>query len=893
MAPSAERSMFGAEFRILPRNSGALAAEEVVHSCCDSEEDTKQNSTNLSDDQQRAVDLARCGHNVFITGPAGSGKSYVVKRIYQNLTSTTEKSVQIVCPTGAACSIYDDLPRKSETVHSYFGVGLAEQPITAIVNSTKEYISKKLNQVDVIILDEVSMLSARLFNLITLIAQRCRDNDKPFGGIQVVAVGDFYQLPPVPGFVDPGEYAFISPFWKFTFKHHVLLTTIYRQHSQTHLLNALNLVRIGQYDAATIDFLNTLKRPLTNQDSATHIYFNNLDVDYHNMCCLDRLPGQCSVFHSIDQGELREIERRCLAPKTLIIKEGAPVMLLYNLSKELHNGCIGTYNCVDVSGNPVVTFHDKYIHCAIPQRTWTYKDDHGREIARRCQYPLKLCWAITSHKSQGQTLQNVVIHAGTEFVCGQLYVALSRGKSTETIQLSGFHAERMLPVSKQVLTFYNSLTTSTEEVHEGLTCCKDICCKIPQTFEERVKPIEDSSREETFIQSMFEKDDSDEEMVDLTDVYGRMDKSGSELENLPDDFCVTSFLSEIVDTSPLANVECSLSWQINALIDQLMKEPEILRLFLSIQWLKIYSATKKTIEQSHITKVKRTEFTSMAGNLHALANAPSLREEGACLFKLHISQMKVQHFTFLTSVVWNIHDTQMKILAASVNTSSEEDTCMREIIDVDEMGSDGKGKIRYVAGWTIKKELEGSRKYVKTYLSSADKKVRARIKEEYQCAQALDSLTVPESILHRDTVFPDTLTVTDSRQYTKHGLIHVKDKVYLFFLKLEQARLVLLTTKKLDQQSELLIENTKRKLSDNSELYATFQELYSSNQDNTVNSETIKTLYARVVSRYVNVCAGQFLKDYRRDSQLKKTQAHRKKIASKNEKKRKAAAKVT
>ncbi|XP_070541322.1 uncharacterized protein [Ptychodera flava] len=373
---------------ILPRNSGVLAVQEVVYSCCDSEEDTEQNSTNLSDDQQRAVDLARCGHNVFITGPAGSGKSYVVKRIYQNLTSTTEKSVQIVCPTGAACSIYDDLPRKSETVHSYFGVGLADQPITAIVNSTKEYISKKLNQVDVIILDEVSMLSARLFNLITLIAQRCRDNDKPFGGIQVVAVGDFYQLPPVPGFVDPGEYAFISPFWKFTFKHHVLLTTIYRQHSQTHLLNALNSVRIGQYDAATIDFLNTLKRPLTNQDSATHIYFNNLDVDYHNMCCLDRLPGQCSVFHSIDQGELREIERRCLAPKTLIIKEGAPVMLLYNLSKELHNGCIGTYNCVDVSGNPVVTFHDKYIHCAIPQRTWTYKDDQGREIARRCQYPL-------------------------------------------------------------------------------------------------------------------------------------------------------------------------------------------------------------------------------------------------------------------------------------------------------------------------------------------------------------------------------------------------------------------------------------------------------------------------------------------------------------------------
>ncbi|XP_070577575.1 uncharacterized protein [Ptychodera flava] len=330
----------------------------------------------LSEEQQKCVELALLGHNIFITGPAGSGKSYLVKKIYENFTRTTSKNVQIVCPTGAACSIYDDLPEKSKTIHSFFGIGLADQAIQDIIKNAKEYVATQLREVDVLIIDEVSMVSARLFNVIATLSKVCREGKQSFGGIQVIAIGDFHQLPPVPSHVDDGEYPFQSPLWEKTFRHNMVLKTIYRQqHNQQEFLQALNSVRLGQCSPRTLDFLNTLKRSLPNPENQTHIYFHNADVDFHNICQLDKLTGQCHVFQAVDKGDMHEVERRAIAPKKLLLKVGAPVMLVYNLSNSLHNGSTGFFKGVDENGNPVVAFEDSMIQVSVQRQVWIFKND--------------------------------------------------------------------------------------------------------------------------------------------------------------------------------------------------------------------------------------------------------------------------------------------------------------------------------------------------------------------------------------------------------------------------------------------------------------------------------------------------------------------------------------
>ncbi|XP_070556447.1 ATP-dependent DNA helicase pif1-like [Ptychodera flava] len=500
------------------------------------------------------------------------------------------KKVKIVCPT--ACSIYDNLPIKAETVHSFFGIGLADKPVRDVVNNTKEHVAIRLKEVDILILDEMSMLSARVFNIVSIISQRSRENRLPFGGMQIIGVGDFHQLPPVPDFIDQGDYAFLSPLWKLTFRHTILLTTIYRQQdSQRDLIHALNSIRIGRCDEDTFNFLMTLRRPLINQNS-THIYFNNIDADCHNMCELDNMPGKYHVFQSVDQGNHREIEKGCIAPKTLFVKEGAPVMLLYNLSQELHNGCIGTFRGVDANGHPLVMFMNKNVQCSIPRKTWTVKDDTGKEIGRRSQHPLKLCWAITSHKSQGQTLPSIVVHAGSEFVPGQLYVALSRAKSTETIQLIGFSQARMLPVNESVATFYSSLPSYDVDVH--LACCteevqNDVVTKI---MDEGVG-YHSHDDDDGFVEDMYAREADNEDFVDLREVYVNMEKKGNCLEDLPSDFCLTTFLHELRDSTPFADVVGSLAWHINSLVDHILSNPDTVLLFVRIQWLKIYGTVKR------------------------------------------------------------------------------------------------------------------------------------------------------------------------------------------------------------------------------------------------------------------------------------------------------------
>ncbi|XP_006823119.1 uncharacterized protein LOC102804149 [Saccoglossus kowalevskii] len=197
----------------------------------------------------------------------------MIKSIYNDLCKKyKENEVQIVCPSGAACSVYDVErgPGKAKTVHHYFGIGLADKSYDSIIENTKETTCGKIQQLKVLIIDEISMMSARIFNLVSKLAMHCRGINQPFGGMQVIGVGDFYQLPPVADYIDPGQYAFLSPLFKPTFKHNVLLHTVYRQHQDDpELLDALNCIRVGNCDLKTAEFLKTLNRELPNKENVT------------------------------------------------------------------------------------------------------------------------------------------------------------------------------------------------------------------------------------------------------------------------------------------------------------------------------------------------------------------------------------------------------------------------------------------------------------------------------------------------------------------------------------------------------------------------------------------------------------------------------------------------
>ncbi len=400
--------------------------------------------------QELALDILKTGANVFLTGEPGAGKTHTINA-FISYVSGHEVNCAVTASTGIAATHIHGM-----TIHSWSGIGIKDH-LTAYdldALSSNKYVSDRVRKANVLIIDEISMLSRNMFTMVDEVCRELRDKkDMPFGGLQVVCVGDFFQLPPISRDSQEKEFAFDSPAWASLNMLVCYLETQHRQEDKT-FLELLSAIRKNTFSNT---HLHTLEKRLVEQSEIpkeiTKLFPHNLNVDVVNFDELGKISSKEELFEMVSGGQktlVESLKKNCLSPEKLILKKGAVVMFTKNNPQEkFANGSLGKV----VDFNPfnkypiVEMLNGRKIEVA--PMNWTVEDS-GTIKARITQTPLRLAWAMTVHKSQGISLDSAVIDLSRVFEYGQGYVALSRVRSLEGLYLLG-HNKKAFQVHPNIL----------------------------------------------------------------------------------------------------------------------------------------------------------------------------------------------------------------------------------------------------------------------------------------------------------------------------------------------------------------------------------------------------------------------------------------------------------
>jgi len=390
--------------------------------------------------QEKALAILKSGKNAFLTGSAGTGKTYVLNQYISYLKERKVK-VAVTASTGIAATHMNGM-----TIHSWAGIGVKEfiTQGNLVSMKSKKYLKDHLEKVKVLIIDEISMLHKNQLNAVDVVLRYFKDNEEAFGGVQIVLCGDFFQLPPIghQGETSKEKFAFMSEAWVKANLSICYLTEQFRQ-SDNDLNLILNEIRTGKISEKSYQVLSRAKNNELNTDTEpTKLYTHNYDVDIINSEHLATLSGKPKKFKAKTTGNKKLVEtlkNSVLAGQELELKIGAKVMFVKNDSEKRYvNGSLGTILGFTDSGFPSVKLlNGKTITTEV--ESWTIMDDNGKTLASYNQIPLRLAWAITVHKCQGMTLDAAEIDLSKTFERGQGYVALSRLKKLESLQLIGLN----------------------------------------------------------------------------------------------------------------------------------------------------------------------------------------------------------------------------------------------------------------------------------------------------------------------------------------------------------------------------------------------------------------------------------------------------------------------
>ncbi|PID71304.1 MAG: helicase [Flavobacteriales bacterium] len=390
--------------------------------------------------QEKALAILKSGKNVFLTGSAGTGKTHVLNQ-YINYLRERKVPVAVTASTGIAATHMNGM-----TIHSWSGIGIKEQLNQAALVSlkTKKYLKKNLENVKVLIIDEISMLHKKQLDLVNTVLQFFKENNDAFGGIQVVFSGDFFQLPPIGNNEETSrdKFAFMSDAWLQANLVVCYLTEQFRQANNS-LNKILNELRNRTFTKSSYQLLlNAKSNTLNNNEEQTQLFTHNIDVDSINSKQLEALPGKKRTFRASTKGNKKLVEtlkKSVLTSEVLTLKINAKVMFVKNnVEKGFVNGTLGTVTGFDSEGLPKVKLRNGKI-ITVEKENWDIQDERNKILASLKQIPLRLAWAITVHKSQGMTLEEATIDLSKTFERGQGYVALSRLKSLESMQLLGIN----------------------------------------------------------------------------------------------------------------------------------------------------------------------------------------------------------------------------------------------------------------------------------------------------------------------------------------------------------------------------------------------------------------------------------------------------------------------
>ena len=426
----------------------------------------------------KILNLLQNGENVFLTGFAGTGKSYILNKLKEKL----KKKLTITSTTGIAA-----VNVKGQTLHSWAGVGLCKNSISNTVEKIRGR-KTQLNQIlkcKILAVDEISMLNIEAFEYINEVLKILRECEKPFGGIQVLFIGDFFQLPPVENknstekTLLAGElrYCFDSPIWNELNLKNVILKKNYRQNEEN-FITALAHMRENNLNPDDIKLIYSRCTDLdTYETNILHIFSTNEEANRYNSAKFNMINEPVRIFTADDgvyrgtklvSENLTESEnyileifsKNCRAEKEIPLKLNARVMLLINMdfNKGLINGACGTIQ--EFYENSISVKFDNGIIASIPRHKFEYYYN-DRVVAERLQFPLKLAYGITIHKSQGMTLEKLVVDCSRIFERGQAYVAISRVKTLEGLYIKNFEPEKVL-VDSHVAKFYENLSEAED-----------------------------------------------------------------------------------------------------------------------------------------------------------------------------------------------------------------------------------------------------------------------------------------------------------------------------------------------------------------------------------------------------------------------------------------------
>ncbi|PIQ68656.1 MAG: AAA family ATPase, partial [Candidatus Taylorbacteria bacterium CG11_big_fil_rev_8_21_14_0_20_46_11] len=444
--------------------------------------------------QDEALTILKTGANVFLTGEPGSGKTHTVNQYVAYLHSCGVEPA-ITASTGIAATHIGGV-----TLHSWCGIGVREKltPYDLDTISGNRKVMERVRNAKVLIIDEVSMLSAQTVAMADMVCREVRRTEEPFGGLQVIFVGDFFQLPPVvtsrgqytssrrpssseelpsldfdtgarvtePPSHSRSPFAFTSPVWS---KARPLVCYLSEQHRQEDgaFLEFLSAVRRGEVAERHKALLRT-RYAKSAGEGTTQLYSHNANVDHINTGELSKLSGQPKVFVMEGTGLdalVVALKRGCLSPEVLSLKIGARVMFTKNdMGGRFVNGTTGAIEeFTKEAGTPVVKTDTGELILAEPVE-WTIQDA-GRVLARITQVPLRLAWAITVHKSQGMSLDSAHMDLSNTFEYGQGYVAISRVRTLAGLSLSGLNA-RALEVHPEIKRKDVSFRSESESARE-------------------------------------------------------------------------------------------------------------------------------------------------------------------------------------------------------------------------------------------------------------------------------------------------------------------------------------------------------------------------------------------------------------------------------------------
>jgi len=391
--------------------------------------------------QVTALTLMKSGKNVFLTGSAGAGKTYVINQYIQYLRERNVP-VAVTASTGIAATHMNGM-----TIHAWSGIGIKDKLSSADLRNMKEkkYLKDKMENAKVLIIDEISMLHKNQLDLVNTVLKFFKDPFLAFGGVQVIFSGDFFQLPPVgnPNESPRDKFAFMSKAWLEAKLAICYLTEQHRQ-EDNELNTILNEIRNGQVSDASIALLKEASTTvLDSTKEPPKLYSHNRDVNMLNITRLRELDGRSKIFQANTKGNpklLESLKKSVRADENLELKKGAKVMFVKNNYEAGYiNGTLG--EIIDYSEEeklPIVQLSDGK-KMTVAQEIWAIEDDKGKALASYSQLPLRLAWAITVHKSQGMTLESAEVDLSKSFEKGQGYVALSRLKSLKGLKLMGFN----------------------------------------------------------------------------------------------------------------------------------------------------------------------------------------------------------------------------------------------------------------------------------------------------------------------------------------------------------------------------------------------------------------------------------------------------------------------